>query len=132
MVPEALKNICGYQEFEEKLENRQKIYLEKYDDEIKIQAEKYKWTYKEKNFYKSEIEILFKELIKAQESKKKIYILAETKEKAKKICALLDEKEIINKYEEKLNQTIIVKNTESFVTVSVGKISSGFECFDLN
>ena len=132
VVPEALKNICGYQEFEEKLENRQKIYLEKYDDEIKIQAEKYKWTYKEKNFYKSEIEILFKELIKAQESKKKIYILAETKEKAKKICALLDEKEIINKYEEKLNQTIIVKNTESFVTVSVGKISSGFECFDLN
>ena len=62
--------------------------MEKYDDEIKIQAEKYKWTYKEKNFYKSEIEILFKELIKAQEAKKKIYILAETKEKAKKICAL--------------------------------------------
>ena len=132
VVPEALNNICGYQEFEEKLENRQKIYLEKYDDEIKIQAEKYKWTYKEKNFYKSEIEILFKELIKAQEAKKKIYILAETKEKAKKICALLDENEIINKYEEKLNQTIIVKNTKSLVTVSVGKLSSGFECFDLN
>ena len=79
IAPEALKNICGYQEFEEKLENRQKIYLEKFDDEIKIQAEKYKWVYKEKNFYKSEIEILFKELLKAQEAKKKIYILAETK-----------------------------------------------------
>ena len=132
IVPEALKNISGYSEFEEKLENRQKIYLEKFDDEIKIQAEKYKWVYKEKNFYKSEIEILFKELLKAQEAKKKIYILAETKEKAKKICALLDENEIINKYEEKLNQTIIVKNTESLVTVSVGKLSAGFECFDLN
>ena len=47
-----------------------------------MQAEKYKWIYKEKNFYKSEIEILFKELLKAQEEKKKIYILAETKEKA--------------------------------------------------
>ena len=132
IVPEALKNIAGYTEFEEKLENRQKIYIEKFDDEIKIEAEKYKWVYKEKNFYKSEIEILFKELLKAQEAKKKIYILAETKEKAKKICALLDENEIINKYEEKLNQTIIVKNTESFVTVSVGKLSAGFECFDLN
>ena len=132
IAPEALKNIANYQEFEEKLENRQKIYLEKFDDEIKIQAEKYKWIYKEKNFYKSEIEILFKELLKAQEAKKKIYILAETKEKAKKICALLDENEIINKYEENLNQTIIVKNTESLVTVSIGKLSAGFECFDLN
>jgi len=132
IAPDALKDLCNYQEFEEKLENRQKIYLEKFDDEIKIQAEKYKWVYKEKNFYKSEIEILFKELLKAQEAKKKIYILAETKEKAKKICALLDENEIINKYEEKLNQTIIVKNTESLVTVSVGKLSAGFECFDLN
>ena len=55
-----------------------------------------------------------------------------TKEKAKKICSLLNEKEIINKYEENLNQTIIVKNTESLVTVSVGKLSSGFECFDTN
>lgn len=34
--------------------------------------------------------------------------------------------------EENLNQTIIVKNTESLVTVSVGKLSSGFECFDTN
>ena len=83
-------------------------------------------------FSKSEIEILFKELLKAQEEKKRIYILAETKEKAKKICSLLNEKEIINKYEENLNQTIIVKNTESLVTVSVGKLSSGFECFDTN
>ena len=131
IVPETLKNICSYQEFEEKITNRQKIYFEKFDDEIKFQAEKYKWVYKEKNFYKSEIEILFKELLKAQEAKKKIYILAETKEKAKKICALLDENEIINKYEEKINQTIIVKNTESLVTVSVGKLSAGFECFDL-
>ena len=48
------------------------------------------------------------------------------------IAELLNEKEIINKYEENLNQTIIVKNTESLVTVSVGKLSSGFECFDTN
>ena len=132
IVPEALKNICNFNQFEDKLNDKQIIYIEKLDNEVKIQAEKYKWIYKERNFSKSEIEILFKELLKAQEEKKRIFILAETKEKAKKICSLLNEKEIINKYEENLNQTIIVKNTESLVTVSVGKLSSGFECFDTN
>ena len=132
IVPEALKNLLDFQQFQEKIEKKQVVYVEKFDDEIKLQAEKYKWVYKEKRFYKSEIELLFKELLKAQEAKKKIYILAETKEKAKKICALLDEQQIINKFEEKLNQTIIVKNNESLVTVTVGKLSSGFECFDLN
>ena len=132
IVPDAIKTIMNYIQFEEKIEKRQLIYIAKTDDELKIQAEKYNWIYKEKNFYKSEIEILFKELIKAQEAKKKIYILAETKEKAKKICTLLNEHEIINKYEEKLDKTIIVKNTESLVTVTVGKLSAGFECFDTN
>ena len=132
IIPEALKNICNFNQFEDKLNDKQIIYVEKLDNEVKIQAEKYKWIYKERNFSKSEIEILFKELLKAQEEKKRIYILAETKEKTKKICSLLNEKEIINKYEENLNQTIIVKNTESLVTVSVGKLSSGFECFDTN
>ena len=132
VAPEALKNMLNFIQFEEKIESKQRIYMEKFDDTIKIQTEKYNWTYKEKKFYKTEIELLFKELIKAQEAKKKVYILAETKEKAKKICKLLDEQEIINKYEEKLNQTIIVKNNENIITVSVGKISSGFECYDLN
>ena len=132
IVPEALKNYMAYSEFEEKIEKGQRVYIDKNDDEQKIEAEKYKWNYKEKNYYKSEIEILFKDLIKAQKEKKKIYLLAETKEKAKKICELLDEQEIINKYEEKLNQTIIVKNTESLVTVGIGKLSAGFECFDTN
>ena len=75
---------------------------------------------------------LIKELLKAQEAKKRIYILAENKEKAKKICSLLDENEIINKYEEKLDKTIIVKNNESLVTVSIGKLSAGYECYDIN
>ena len=131
IVPDVIKNLLSLEQFEEKLTNKQLVYIEKLDNEIKFQAEKYNWVYKEKNYYKSEIEILFKELIKAQEEKKKIYILAETKEKAKSICKLLDEHEIINKYEEELNQTIIVKNNESLVTVSVGKLSSGFECFNL-
>ena len=132
IIPEALKNLENNMQFREKLENKNIIYMDKFDDEIKIEAEKYNWVYKEKNFYKSEIELLIKELIKAQEAKKKIYILAENKEKAKKICSLLDENEIINKYEENLNQTIISKSTESLVIVSVGKLSAGYECYDIN
>ena len=103
-----------------------------FNKKVKKQAEKFNWVYKEKNFVKSEIEIFFKEIYKDQEAKMKIYILADTKEKAKKICSLLNEKEILNKFEEKLNQTIIGKNNEFIVTVSVGKLSSGFECFDTN
>ena len=132
IVPEALNNILNLTQFEEKLEGKQIVYIEKLDEKERTQSQIYKWNYKEKKFYKSEIEIFFKEIIKAQEEKKKIYILAETKEKAKKICKLLDEQEIINKYEENLNQTIIVKNNESLVTVTVGKLSTGFENFDLN
>ena len=132
IAPDALKNICNFEQFEEKLDKKQIIYIEKFDNEVKKQAEKFYWVYKEKNFVKSEIEIFFKEIYKDQEAKKKIYILADTKEKAKKICSLLNEKEILNKFEEKLNQTIIGKNNEFIVTVSVGKLSSGFECFDTN
>ena len=132
IAPDALKNICNFEQFEEKLDKKQIIYIEKFDNEVKKQAEKFNWVYKEKNFVKSEIEIFFKEIYKDQEAKKKIYILADTKEKAKKICSLLNEKEILNKFEEKLNQTIIGKNNEFIVTVSVGKLSSGFECFDTN
>ena len=73
IIPEALKNICNFNQFEDKLNGKQIIYIEKLDNEVKIQAEKYKWTYKERNFSKSEIEILFKELLKAQEEKKDLH-----------------------------------------------------------
>ena len=58
--------------------------------------------------------------------------MIETKEKAKKLKALLEEKEIPCKLEEKLNQTIIVKSREKLVTISIGKLSSGFENYDVN
>ncbi|MCI8411759.1 MAG: transcription-repair coupling factor, partial [Clostridia bacterium] len=97
-----------------------------------IESEKYKFNYREINYYKSEIENLFKELKKSIKDKKKIYLLVDTKEKAKKLQKILEEQEIICKIEEKLNQTIIVKSSESIVTIGMGKLSSGFECYDLN
>ena len=84
IAPDALKNICNFEQFEEKLDKKQIIYIEKFDNEVKKQAEKFNWIYKEKNFVKSEIEIFFKEIFKDQMAKKNIYILSDTKEKAKK------------------------------------------------
>ena len=93
---------------------------------------KYRFNYRTVNYYKSEIDGLFSDLQKYINEKKKVYLLVSTKEKAKKIQKILEEKEIICKFEEKLNQTIIVKSNESIVTISVGKLSSGFECHEIN
>ncbi len=131
IVPEAIKNLLDYAKIEEKLEKKQIIYIEKQDVENKLANEKYKFDYREVNYYKNEIEELLKDLKKAIKQNKKIYILVSSKEKAKKLQNLLNQEEIINTIEEKLNQTIIVKSNEGIVTISIGKISSGLESYDL-
>ena len=72
------------------------------------------------------------DLEKAINEKKKVYVLLETKEKAKKLKKILDEREIFCKIEEKLDKTIIVSSYENIVTISIGKLSSGFENYELN
>ena len=131
-VPEALLCMETFENIEKKLNSKQLIYIEKQDENIKVQAENYKYNYREVNYYKSEIEILLKDLTDGTYKDKKIYIIVENKEKAKKICTFLNENEILNRFEENLNNTIIVKNNNAIVTVSIGKISSGFENYDLN
>lgn len=131
VIPQAIHNLLTYEELEEKLEKRQIVYVEKQDIENKLATEKYKFTYREVNYYKSEIENLIEDLQKAIKEKKKVYMLVSTKEKAKKLQTLLNEKEIINKIEERLNQTIIVKANESIVTITIGTLSAGFEAYEL-
>lgn len=132
MVPDAITTLLTYEELQEQLETRTLVYIEKQDSQNKLATEKYKFSYREVNYYKSEIENLIEDLQKAINEKKKIYILVSTKEKAKKLQTLLNEKEIFNKIEEKLNQTIIVKSVEAIVTITIGKLSAGFENYDLN
>ena len=131
IVPDAITNLLSYEAINEKLYHKPIIYIEKQDVENKQATEKYKFEYREVNYYKSEIENLIEDLQKASKEKKKVYLLVNTKEKAKKLQSLLNEKEILNKIEEKLNQTIIVKSTESIVTISIGNLSSGFEAYEL-
>ncbi len=132
IVPEAIVNLLNYEAIDEKLQNRQIVYVEKQDVENKLATEKYKFSYREVNYYKSEMENLIEDLQKAINEKKKVYLLVSTKEKAKKLQSLLNEKEIFSKIEEKLNQTIIVKGAEPIVTITIGDLSVGFEAFDLN
>ncbi len=131
IVPDAITNLLSYEAINEKLYHKPIIYIEKQDVENKQATEKYKFEYREVNYYKSEIENLIEDLQKASKEKKKVYLLVNTKEKAKKLQSLLNEKEILNKIEEKLNQTIIAKSTESIVTISIGNLSSGFEAYEL-
>ncbi len=131
IVPAVVKDLLSYEQIEEKIEKKQIIYIEKQDAKNQLANEKYKFEYREVNYYKNEIEELLKDLKKAVKQNKKIYILISNKEKAKKLQNLLNQEEITNTIEEKLNQTIIVKPNEGIVTISIGKISSGLESYDL-
>ena len=131
IVPEALSTMSSI-DFEILENKHQIVYLEKQDTITKKQAERYHFEYREINYYKSEIENLFEDIKKWNKDKKSIYIMVETKEKANKLKDLLEKENILCKLEEKLDKTIIVKSTENIITIAVGKISEGFENFDIN
>ncbi len=133
IVPEAIENIQKYDVLQEKIENKKSlIYLEKQDILVKKQAEKYDFKYREVNYYKSEIENLFKDLKTSIKENKDIYILVSSKDKAKKLQETLEKEEIIAKIEENLDKTIIVKSKEKVITIGIGKLTEGFENYEIN
>ena len=134
IVPQALNGMLTYDVIDEKLEKSGKtiLYLDKQDVVTKKQTEKYTFEYREINYYKSEIENLFDDLRKLLKDNKNVYILVDNKEKTKKLKDILEKQEIPAKIEEKLDKTIIVKSKEKIVTIGVGKISSGFENYEIN
>ena len=131
-IPEAIINELKIEEIEDNLNEKQLVYVEKQDSKIEIEGIKYNFNYRDINYYKSETQVFLEDLYKYVNEKKTVYILVDNKEKAQKLKKILEEKEIICKVEEKLNQTIIVKSRENIVTISIGKISSGFENYDIN
>ncbi len=132
IVPQAISNMLTYEDIEELIQKRKIIYLAKQDSKINIEAKRYLFNYREVNYYKSEIENLFEDIQKSIKEKKQIVLLVDTMEKAKKIKKALEEKDIFCKIQENLNETIIVKSVENIVTISIGKLSAGFENYDLN
>ena len=131
IVPEALENMDSI-DFERVEQEKVSIYLEKQDTVTKKQAERYNFQYREIRYYKSDIENLFEDIKKWNTEKKSIYVMISTKEKAKKLKELFEKEDILCKIEEKLDQTIIVKSTENIVTIAIGKLTAGFENFEIN
>ena len=133
-VPESILNI---EPIDYVSEDKQVVYLEKQDLGAKtISNTKYNFNYRDVKYYKSEIEILIGDLIKALNDKKEVVVLAGNKEETDKFIKLLQEKEIPysrNLLEQMLQKgQINQKATSPMVVVTEGSLSSGFECYDLN
>ena len=133
-VPNSILNI---EPIDYVSEDKQVVYLEKQDLGAKtISNTKYNFNYRDVKYYKSEIEILIGDLIKALNDKKEVVVLAGNKEETDKFIKLLQEKEIPysrNLLEQVLQKgQINQKETSPMVMVAEGSLSSGFECYDLN
>ena len=120
-IPETIKNISG---FEYDLKNMQTIYLQESD--LYTHQNRYEFRYRTINFFKSELDIVVADIKTYINDNKKIIILGGTQNTCKKILNLLNDRQIPHKYAEKIEN---VKNGE--VIVTLGSISSGFECYDL-
>ena len=127
-VPESILNI---EPIDYVSEDKQVVYLEKQDLGAKIKSNiKYNFNYRDVKYYKSEIEILIGDLIKALNDKKEVVVLAGNKEETDKFVKLLQEKEI--PYSRNLIEQAFQKATSPMIVVTEGSLSSGFECYDLN
>ena len=126
-IPDSIKNIT---ELDIKDINKQIVFLDIQDFGIsKSAVSKFKFNFRDVNYFKSEIEILFDD-IKKNIGKKEIIVLAGSKEEATKFDNLLKEKGINSIYIEKHDSSI--KLSKDIVTITNGKLSAGFESYDLN
>ena len=135
-VPEILKKETEYSQFIEKVVNKQTVYLEKQDigfvDKQSMHAKRngYSFSYREVNFFRSSMDLLFEELQKAQGSGKTTVVLGGSQENTKKMKILLLENNINCTYLENLNKNEELASGNIFITP--GALSAGFESFDLN
>ena len=131
IVPDSIKNILDIDSIKEKLDKKKTVYLEEFDSLNKNNIEKYKFESRELNYFKSGIELLINDIKNFQKDSKKVFIVVDMKEKAERIALLLEENNINSRFQEKLDNMIINDSTNS-VTITVGKLSSGFESYELN
>lgn len=130
-VPQAIQNISLYDYNENE---KQVVYLEKQELSLsKVTPIKFVFSYRDVNYYKSEIELLFDD-IKKNIKDKKIIVLAGNEEEANKFGALLSEKDIPNEVLTASMQIVKKGNNkkENKVYVMQGRLSGGFESYDEN
>ena len=131
IVPESLLNTATLEDTKIALDAKKVIYVEKLNTTTKSNIEIFNLKYRQLNYYKSGIDLFINDIKNFQKDNKKIYVVVDMKEKANKIEKLLSENDISSRIEENLNQTIITKNTQNNVVITIGKLSEGFESYDL-
>ena len=134
VVPQILTNMEDYYLFCEKQIKKQTVYLEKqeigYVDKQSMHAKRngYSFSYREVNFFRSSMDLLFKELQEAIKKGRITVILGGSSENLKKISDTLAENDI--------QSDIVKEDQESLalgrVNLISGALSTGFENYDLN
>ena len=130
IVPESIENISVFDERE--INKNKLILVEKLDNTKKSGIEKYNLKYRNLVYYKNGIDLFINDIKGFQKEGKQIYVIVDMKEKVSKIEKIFAENNIPSRVEENLNQTIITKNKQNNVVITVGKLSEGFESYDLN
>jgi transcription-repair coupling factor (superfamily II helicase) len=133
VVPQALTNMDDYFTFCEKQVDKQTVYLEKqeigYVDKQSMHAKRngYSFSYREVNFFRSSMDLLFKELQEAIKRGKITVVLGGSPDNMKKISDSLAEYSI-------QSDCIDVQDELALGRVNIlpGALSAGFENYDLN
>jgi len=134
IVPEILTGTQDYLEFLNKIQKKQVVYLEKQDvgfvDKPSMHAKRngYSFSYREVAFFRSSMDLLFKELQEAVKKRRIIVILGGNIEYCKRLSALLEEKNIPNNYNEILENELPLGS----VNITTGALSVGFEFKEAN
>lgn len=124
-IPELLEKIEDYIEFLDRIKSIQTIYLENKDigfvDKQSMHAKRngYSFSYREVNFFRSSMDLLFKEVQEGLGQGTTIAILCGNQNNIKRTKELLAEK--INNPKQ-LQKLIITE----------GSLTEGFECYDFN
>ena len=130
-VPDSLKSLENYLEILDRIKTKQTIYLEKQDigfvDKQSMHAKRngYSFSYREVNFFRSSMDLLFEEVQEAA-GNKTVVILCANKENVSNMENLLKKNVPIS--EKYLNNVSI----ENKIIITQGFLSSGFECYDFN
>ena len=131
-IPDSFRLLKDYVSFIETLGKRQIIFLEKQDlgliDKQTMHAKRngYSFSYREVNFFRSSMDLLFEEVQKARADGKTVILLGGSKENCKKLSKTLTEKGIPNEWMEDALENI----PKHKVLIHTGVLSAGFESYD--
>ena len=136
VVPQILTKMDDYYLFCEKESKKQTVYLEKqeigYVDKQSMHAKRngYSFSYREVNFFRSSMDLLFKELQEAIKRERTTVVLGGSPENLKKIADSLAQHDLPSDII--LNDNGTDNLALGRVNILPGALSAGFENYDLN